>query len=330
VRALVRDRYGAPDVLWVDDIDIPAPGAGEVLVRVQAASLNTADLHSVSGTPRAARIGTGLITPKNRVIGLDVAGTVDEVGEDVSSLKPGDEVWADLSLVGGGAFAEYVCATEKTFSPKPGTIGFGEAATIPHSAILALQGLRAWKRPIRVGHKVLINGGGGCVGPFAIQIAKAHGAEVTGVDNAGKLDLMRAAGADHVVDYTHQDVTRNGVTYDRILDIATHRSVKDFRRSLTPDGTYVVIADSLGQLLGATTLGPLVTMGSDKRMGLFRWMANDRDHLAHLAKLADSGELRPIVHRRIGLGEIPEALGEMRAGRTRGKVIVTMDAGDQS
>jgi NADPH:quinone reductase-like Zn-dependent oxidoreductase len=327
---VVRDRYGPPAVLRVEDIDKPVPGEGDVLVRVHASSLNTADLHMVTGTPRFARIGTGLTAPKDRVIGLDVAGTVEQVGEGVSSLEPGDEVWADLSLVGNGALAEYVCAAAEVFAPKPAGIGFGEAATIPHSAILALQGLRAWNRPIRPGHKVLVNGGGGCVGPFGIKIAKASGAEVTAVDHAGKLDLMRSAGADHVVDYTREDVTRNGVLYDRILDIATGRSVRDFGRSLAPDGTHAVIVDSIGGLFGAATVGSVMSAGTDRRMGMFVWKANDREDLAYLAGLADAGALTPIIDRRIELDEVPAALGDMQDGKTRGKVVVSIGPGEAS
>jgi NADPH:quinone reductase-like Zn-dependent oxidoreductase len=193
---------------------------------------------------------------------------------------------------------------------------------MPHSAILALQGLRAWNRPIRTGHKVLVNGGGGCVGPFGIKIAKANGAEVTGVDHAGKLDLMRSAGADHVVDYTREDVTQNGVLYDRILDVATGRAVRDFRRSLAPDGTHAVIVDSLGGFFGASIAGAMMA-GSDKRMGVFMWKPNDRDDLDYLARLASGGQLDPIIDRRIGLEDVPAALREMQEGRTRGKVVVT-------
>jgi NADPH:quinone reductase-like Zn-dependent oxidoreductase len=324
VKAVVRDHYGPPAVLRVEEIDEPVAGQGEALVRVHASSLNTADLHSVSGTPRLARIGTGLTAPNARVIGLDLAGTVEEVGEGVSSLEPGDEVWADLSLVGSGALAEYVCAPVEVFSPKPAGVGFEEAATMPHSAILALQGLRAWNRPIRPGHKVLVNGAGGCVGPFGIMIAKAKGAEVTGVDHGGKLDLMRSAGADHVVDYTREDVTRNGVLYDRILDIATGRSVRDFGRSLAADGTHAVIVDSIGGLFGAATLGSVMTAGTGKRMGMFMWKANDREDLAYLAGLADDRALSPIIDRRVGLDQVPAALADMQEGKTRGKVVVAI------
>ena len=322
MRALIRDSYGPPAVLRVEEVEMPVPGEGEALVRVHASSLNTADLHSVTGTPRAARIGTGLTRPNTPGIGLDVAGIVEEVGSGVRDLTPGAEVWADLSLVGSGALAEFVCAASEVFSPKPAGIGFEEAATIPHSAVLALQGLRAWNRPIRVGHRVLINGAGGCVGPFALKIAKAQGAEVTGVDHAGKQDLMRAAGADHVVDFTREDITRNGVVYDRILDIATGRSVLDFRRSLAPEGSHAVIVDSLGGFFGAAALGWLASVGTGRRMGVFPWIANDPADLSSLADLANKGALDPVIDRRVGLEEVPSALLDMQQGRTLGKVVV--------
>jgi NADPH:quinone reductase-like Zn-dependent oxidoreductase len=258
------------------------------------------------------------------VLGLDVAGTVEEVGSGVTSLSPGDEVWADLSVIGSGALAEFVCAAEQVFSPKPRTVGFEEAATIPHSAVLALQGLRAWNRPIDPGHRVLINGAGGCVGPFAVKIAKAYGAEVTGVDHTGKQDLMRSVGADHVVDYTREDVTRNGVRYDRILDIATHRWVLDFMRSLSPDGTYAAIAGGLGEFLAAAAVGSAVSITGERRMGVFMWKPNDRGDLAYLAGLADSGALGPLIDRRIDLEDVPAALRDMQEGKTRGKVMVRL------
>lgn len=322
MRAVLRDRYGPIHALRVEEVERPVPGEGEALVRVQASSLNRADLHSVTGMPRLARIGIGMTGPRFPLIGLDVAGTVEEVGGNVRGLAPGDEVWADLSPVGSGAFADYVCAAEGIFSPRPAKIGFEEAATMPHSAILALQGLRAWGRPISPGHQVLINGAGGCVGPFAVRIAKSHGAEVTGVDSTAKMDLLRAVGADHVVDFTREDVTRNGVSYDRILDIATHRSVLDFRRSLTPDGTYSMIADGLGDLFGAAIFGSLFSIRTGRRMGIAPWKPNDRDGLAHLSDLANQGVLEPVIDRRIGLEEVPIALLDLQQGRTLGKVVV--------
>jgi NADPH:quinone reductase-like Zn-dependent oxidoreductase len=209
MKAIIQDRYGSPEVLELRDVEIPMPGDGQVLVRVRAASVNTADLDHLMGRSIVERLATGFPRPRNNVPGLDVAGEVVAVGENVARLRLGDLVWADLSVSGFGAFAEYVCAAEKVFTPKPATLSFDQAATVPHSAILALQGLTG-KGPIQPGQKVLINGAGGCVGPFAVQIAKSFGAEVTGVDHTGKLDMMRSVGADHVIDYTAWTSPRTG------------------------------------------------------------------------------------------------------------------------
>lgn len=322
MKALVRDRYGTPDVLEVRDVDTPAPGEGEVLVRVHASSLNTADLDYLRGVPRVVRLGTGLLRPRNGRLGFDVAGTVEAVGQHVTRLRPGDEVWADLSMGGPGAFAEWVCAPQDVFSLKPAGATFEEAATMPHSAVLALQGLHHG-RLIRPGHRVVINGAGGCVGPFAVQIAKSLGAEVTAVDDAGKLEMLRTIGADHVIDYTIEDFTRNGQRYDHILDIAGRRSVMGYRRSLTPTGTYVMIAHSLMRFFGAALLGALLSMRG-KRMGIFMWQPNKKEDLEYLAGLLVTGELRPRIDRSYQLLEVPEALRYLDLGQTRGKIVITV------
>lgn len=321
MRAIVKDRYGPPDVLYVDELDVPIPGDDQVLVKVQAASLNTADSDHLRGLPPIARLGTGLRRPKSRRIGLDVAGRVEAVGRAVTGLRPGDEVWADLFEVGHGSFAEYVCAPAAAFSPKPVTATFEVAATVPHSGVLALQGLRG-KGPVEAGQKVLINGAGGCVGPFAVQIARSFGAEVTAVDHTEKLDLLRAVGADHVVDYTQEDFTENGHRYDLILDIAATRSILRFRRSLSPDGRYVLIARSLAGFFGALVLGAWISLTGRKRMGTFMWRPNHRNDLDLLRDLLDSGRVRPLIDRRYRLEDVPDALRYLEAGQARGKLIV--------
>ncbi len=219
MKAIVRARYGSPDVLALEDVDIPQVGDDDVLVRVRAASLNAGDLDYMYGRPPMARLATGLRTPKNRGLGLDLAGEVEAVGNDVARLKVGDEVFGDMTLFGYGAFAEYVCASHKAFAMKPASMTFEQAATVPQSAILALQGLSRGT-PIQPGHTVLINGASGSVGPFAVQIAKALGAEVTGVCSAAKMAFVLGFGADHVMDYAKEDVTRTGQRYDRILDVS--------------------------------------------------------------------------------------------------------------
>lgn len=323
MKAIVRDKYGSPDVLELKEIDKPVPGDDEVLVRVHAASMNTADLDYLRGFPLAARIGTGLFKPKNRGLGLDVAGKVEAVGKTVTQFQPGDEVWADLSGSGFGAFAEYVCAPQTVFALKPAGVTFEEAATVPHSAVLALQGLRG-KRQIQPGHKVLINGAGGCVGPFAVQLAKSFGAEVTGVDSPSKLDLMRSVGADHVIDYTREDFTKNGKRYDLILDIAAQSSILKYRRALSSRGSYVLIAHSLIGFVQAFFIGAWISMTGKKKMGIFMWYPSKREDLEFLKELLGAGKIKPLIDRRYELSEVPEALRYLEEGRARGKVVITL------
>ncbi len=322
MKAIVRDKYGTPDDLRFEEKETPVAGDDEVVVEVHAASLNTADLDGMRGYPFAARIGTGLFNPKISVLGLDVAGTVRSVGKDVTLLAPGDQVWADMSMSGCGAFAEYVCAPEKAFNPKPAGLTFEDAATVPHSGLLALQGLRG-RGPITPGQRVLIIGAGGCVGPFAVQIARSFGAEVTGVDHPAKLDMLRSLGVDHIIDYTREDVTKNGQRYDLILDIAGHRAVLAYRRSLTPDGRYVLIAGSLARFFQAALLGAAISLGGSKKMGVFMWRPNRREDLELVAELIQSGKIKPLIDKRIELAAVPEAFRYLQEGHARGKVVVT-------
>jgi len=323
MRAIVRHRYGSADVLELAQIDIPVPGDDEVLVRVHAASLNTADLDNLRGIPMAARAALGLFRPRNGRMGLDLAGTVQAVGAKVDRLQPGDEVWADMIAWRYGSFAEYVCAPERVFALKPAAMSFEEAATMPHSAVLALQGLRG-KGGINPGDKVLVNGAGGCVGPFAVQIAKSFGAEVTGVDSAEKLDLIRSVGADHVIDYTREDFTRGGQRYDFVLDIAGSRSVLRYRRVLSPSGRFVLIAHSLAAYFQAFILGAWVSMTSHQRMGNPSWHPSRREDLDLLGRLFETGQLKPVIDSRFPLSEVPDALRRLESGRARGKIVITV------
>lgn len=323
MKAVVRDRYGSPDVLRFAEIDTPVVESGQALVRVRAASLNTADADHLVGLPRIARIGTGLRRPATGRVGLDVAGTVEAVAPDVTGLRPGDDVWADLFAHGHGSFAQYVSAPATAFARKPAGLTFEQAATVPHSGVLAIQAMRAGG-PIRAGDSVLVIGAGGCVGPFAVQIAKAYGAEVTAVDHSGKLDLLRTLGADHVVDYTRKDVTANGRRYDLILDIAARRSVLSYRRCLTSGGRYVLIARTLSGFAGAALLGGLITLASDKRMGTFMWRPNERSDLDTLAGMFDRGLITPVIDRRFPLADTANAFRYLRAGHARGKVVITL------
>lgn len=323
MRAIVQDRYGSPDVLELRDVDVPEPGDDQALVKVRAASVNTADLDHLRGRSLAERLATGFSRPRNRIPGLDMAGEVVAVGEKLTRLRAGDEVWADLSVARFGAFAEYVCAAEQVFAPKPAALTFEEAATVPHSAVLALQGLLG-KGPIRPGERVLINGAGGCVGPFAIQIAKSFGAEVTGVDHTGKLEMLGRLGADHIIDYTREDFTRSGRRYDLILDVAARHSVLHYRRSLAPEGRYVLVARSLAGFFQALVIGAWISATQPKRMGIFMWNPNKWEDLDFLRGLLDGGEIRPLIDRRYDLSQVPEALRYVEQGQARGKVVITV------
>jgi NADPH:quinone reductase-like Zn-dependent oxidoreductase len=322
MRAVVRDRYGLPDVLQLRDVDTPSPGEGDVLVRVHAASLNTADSEHLLGRPRLTRVWTGLRRPRAGRIGLDVAGTVDAVGSGVNGLRVGDRVWADLFEFGHGSLAEHVCAPATAFAPIPDGVSFEIASTVPHSALLALQGLRA-AGGARPGASVLVVGAGGCVGPFAVQIAKAEGAEVTAVDHAGKLEMLRELGADRCVDFTREDVTAGTQRYDVILDIADREPLRRYRRCLAPGGRYVLIARTLSGFLAAAVIGGLSTALSSKRMGVFMWRPNRRTDLDAVAELLVSGRVVPRIDRRFSLDEVADAFGYLQSGQAQGKVVVT-------
>jgi NADPH:quinone reductase-like Zn-dependent oxidoreductase len=323
MKAIVRSRYGSPDVLQLIEVAKPAPKGDEVLVRVHAASVNAGDLDYLYGRPLFGRMFTGLRHPRNHRLGLDVAGQVEATGEEVKSVHSGDEVFGDMTSYGFGAFAEYVCAPEKAFAPKPVGMTFEEAATVPQAAILALQGLRG-KRQLQPGARVLINGAGGSVGTFAVQIAKYFGAEVTGVDSTSKLDLVRSIGADHVMDYTREDFTKSGQRYDRILDIWGRSSIFDYRRALSPTGTYAMVGGSTGRIFQVLILGPLISMNERKTMGLMWWRGFRKEDVEFLTELIGGGKVSPVIDRRFHLSEVPDALRYLEAGHAQGKLVITV------
>jgi NADPH:quinone reductase-like Zn-dependent oxidoreductase len=324
MKAAVRDRYGTPEVVAVRDVDRPRPIDDQVLVRVRAASVNRADLDALGPKPAFARLFMGLAAPRVPGLGLDAAGEVEAVGPNVTRYKPGDRVFADLFLYRTGAFADYVCAREKAFLPIPVGMTFEEAATLPHSAVLAVQGLRLRDgRTIKPGDRVLIDGASGNVGPFAVQIAKAIGAEVTGVARTEKLDFVRSLGADHVIDYTTTDYTRTGERYDWIVDTDSHHSVLAIQRALRPGGVYVTLGGTTRTILAAMLLGLAISRASNKHMGLLTWWKpfNPPD-LAKVTDLIAAGVVRPVIDRRFPLSEIVQALRWVDDGRARGKVVV--------
>ena len=323
MRAVIRTRYGSPDVVSVRDVPTPIPQPDQLLVRVRAASLNTADLDFLTGHPAAARLAFGLIRPRNSIMGADLAGTVESVGAGVTGFRPGDDVWADMSGSSYGALAEFVCVREKVAVTKPAELSFAQAATVPHSGVLAWQGLTA-KRAIRPGQRVLVNGAGGCVGPWAVQLAKSFGAEVTAVDSTAKLDWLRSIGADHVVDFTREDVTRSGRRYDYILDIAEHGSVLRYRRSLTPNGSYALIARTLTGFGLTFLLGGAISLTSKRRMGNFLWSPSRRSDLDALAEMLVAGKIVPLIDSQCDLDGVPDGLRRLAAGDARGKIVVTL------
>jgi NADPH:quinone reductase-like Zn-dependent oxidoreductase len=322
MRAIVCTRYGPPDVLQLREVEKPAPKDDEVLVRVHAASLNAADAEILRGD-WPARFG-GPRRPQHKIPGSDVAGTVEAVGGNVKQLQPGDEVWGDLSFpYGYSTFAEYVCVSENALALKPASMTFEEASTYPQSALISLQTLRD-KGKIRPGQQVLINGAGGGMGTFAVQIAKYYGAEVTGVDSAGKLDMLRTIGADHVIDYAREDYTKSGKRYDLILDVVAHRSIFDYRRALSPEGVFLIVGGSLTTLLQVLILGALISRTGNKKLGLNAYDANNKEDLAFLAELFETDKVVPVIDRCYPLSEVPEALRYLEQGHALGKLVITV------
>jgi NADPH:quinone reductase-like Zn-dependent oxidoreductase len=326
MQAAIRDEYGSPDVVRVEDIATPTPVGDEVLVRVHAASVNRADLDNLYPRWAFLRLLLGLRRPRNRRIGLDVAGVVEAVGPDAARLRVGDRVLADLYEHGLGALAEYVCAKERAFLPMRDELSFDDAATLPHSAVLAIQGLRLGRgrRSVGPGDHVLIVGASGNVGPFAVQLAKHAGATVTGVCRTEKMDFVRAQGADEVIDYTVADPLTTGGPYDWILDVDGNVSLSRSRTALRPGGVYLTLGGTGRGILSALIAGPLLSRFSGgRRVGLLLgWKPFAADDVATLQALVADGTLRPPIDRRYPLAEVAEALRHLDEGRSRGKVLV--------
>jgi NADPH:quinone reductase-like Zn-dependent oxidoreductase len=324
MKAIVRSQYGSPAVLRLAEIEMPRVTDNDVLVRVRATALNPDDLEYLYGKSPFTRIAVGLRSPKVRGLGVDVAGEVEAVGRSVTEFREGDEVIGNMTEYGLGAHAEYVCAPARAFALKPLRLSFEQASTVPQAAILALQGLRG-NRKVQPGDQVLINGAGGNVGPFAVQIARHCGAEVTGVDSTDKLDMLRSIGAEHVIDFTREDSNRSGRTYDWILDVVARRSMFEWRRALRPRGTYVMLGASTARLLQGAVVGPLISMAGDKTMGvMWWWRPYDKGDMEFLSQLLDAGTLTPVIDRRYPLSDVPEALRYLESGRACGKVVINV------
>ena len=321
MRAVVYTRYGPPDVLRLRDVQTPVPKDGEVLVKVHAVSLNASDWEALRGKPLYSRI-MGPFRPRHHILGSDIAGRVEVAGRNVTLFQPGEDVFADILRYTGG-FAEYVCVPETALARMPAGMAYEEAAALPQAGAIALQGIQG-KGQVHPGQKVLINGAGGGSGMYALQLAKVHGAEVTGVDNAEKLEFMRSLGADHVIDYTRDDFTRNGRTYDLILDLAAHRSAFAYKGSLMPGGRYLYVGGSVATLLQVLLIGPLAGRAEGKKIRLLA-VRQGAQHLAPLVELCRAGKIATVIDRRYRLSEVPEALRYLGEGHAKGKVVVIVE-----
>jgi NADPH:quinone reductase-like Zn-dependent oxidoreductase len=316
MRAIVYERSGFPEVLEARELPAPTPGEGEVLVRVRAAAVGAGDWHLLRGEMWAVRLYQGMRAPKRPVLGHECAGLVEAVGAGVEGFAAGDEVFGESG--NAGTFAEWVCIPERTLAPKPAGLSFEEAAALPVSATTALQGLRD-KGKIQAGQKVLINGASGGVGCYAVQIAKSFGAEVTGTCSAGKMDLVRSLGADHVLDYREADFTDRAERYDLVLDCVGTSPLKACKRRLTPAGIYVAVA-------GAPLRGLRIALAGGKQAVAYIAKPNRAD-LDVIGDLVARGELRPVVDRCFALGEVPDALRYFGEHRARGKIVIALPEG---
>ncbi len=320
MKAIVYTKYGPPEALQLTEVAKPTPKDDEVLIKVQAVSVNRSDWEGLRGKPLYARLG-GLLSPRQQRLGSDIAGRVEMAGRNIRRFQPGDEVFGDISGRIGG-FAEYVCARESALALKPASMTFEQVAAIPQAAVIALQGIRD-KGQVQPGQKVLINGAGGGAGTFAVQLAKLYGAEVTGVDNTGKLDFMRPLGADHVIDYTQEDFTKNGKQYDLILDVVAHRSVFAYKRALRANGSYFFVGGSVATIFQILLLGPWIRGTTGKKIRILAVQPNTED-VDFMKELIETGKVTPVIDRTYPLSEVPDAIGYVGEGQAKGKVVITV------
>ncbi|MEJ2252346.1 MAG: NAD(P)-dependent alcohol dehydrogenase [Candidatus Lokiarchaeota archaeon] len=325
MKAIICPKYGSADVLQFREVEKPTPKDDEVLVKIHASTINSADYDCLRGTP-IVRFG-GLRKPRFKILGSDIAGTIESVGRNVKQFQQGDEIFADKSFPDYGAFAEYVCVPESNLTLKPAKMTFEQAATIPQAAVAALQGLCNKEQipRFRPGQAVLINGAGGGMGSFAIQIAKVFGAEVTGVDSTEKVDIIRSTGADYVIDYTEENFTKKGKTYDLILDMAAHHSIFDYKRSLNPKGIYRIVGGSWKTILQVLFFGPIFSLFGSKRMSITAWKPNKKEDINFIIELFETGKLIPIIDKRYPLSKITEVFRYFEKGHCKGKLVIKMD-----
>jgi len=321
MKAVVYTRYGPPGALALTDVATPVPKDNEVLVRVAAVSLNRSDWETLRGKPLYSRIG-GPFRPRHHILGSDVAGRVEAAGRRATLFRPGQDVFGDI-LGHMGGFAQYVCVPQGILAPMPAGMTYAEAAALPQAAAIALQGIRD-KGQVQRGQKVLVNGAGGGSGMYAIQLAKLHGAEVTGVDNAEKLEFMRSLGADHVIDYTREDFTANGRAYDLVLDLAAYRRAFAYKAALAPGGRYLYVGGSVTTLLQVLLAGPLIGRAGGKKIRLLA-VRLGVEHLAPMVELCQAGKIATVIDRRYPLSETPAALQYLGEGHAKGKVVIIVE-----
>ena len=320
MKAVIYTQYGGPEVLQVKEIEKPFPKDDEVLIKVHAASINDWDWGLLEGD-FVNRMLNGLFKPKRKILGSDIAGRIESIGKNVTRFKTGDDVYGDLSGQWGG-FAEYVCGRETSLALKPVNMRFEEAAAIPQAAMLAVQGLID-KGKIKPGQKLLMNGAGGGVGTFALQIAKTFGIEVTGVDKTNKLDMLRSLGFDHVIDFTKEDFTRNGLRYDLILDVKTNRPMRDYLRALNPEGIYVTVGGNMSRLLQALFLGPWISRFNKKHIRIVALKPNK--DLDYMNNLFEAGKVKPVIDGTYRMDEIQKAFELFGRGDHKGKLVLVIN-----
>ncbi len=329
MKAIVYNQYGSPDVLQIREGEKPVAGDHEVLVKIYAASINSWDWDLVRGKPLLFRLW-GLFKPKYPIPGADIAGRVEAVGKNVTQFQPGDEVFGDLCECGWGGYADYVSVPEKVLTKKPAAMTFEQAAAIPQAGAMALQSIRD-KGQVQPGQKVLINGAGGGVGTFAVQIAKYFGAEVTAVDHTAKLDMLRALGADRVIDYTREDFTARREEYDLIIDVVANRSIFQYRRALRPGGKFFMVGGTVPAIFQGIFLGPLISLAGGrkgKKLGILAHKPNK--DLAVMNELFTAGKVIPVIDRRYPLNEVAEAFRYFATGQVQGKVVITVESDDKN
>ncbi len=327
MKAIVYTKYGPPDVLQLKEVEKPSPKEDEVLIKINAAAINQGDYYSLTGKPFMVHLTDGLFKPKDKILGMDVAGRIEAVGRNVKQFQSSDEVFGDISWHAKGAFAEYVSVPENLLALKPPNISFEDAASVPVAAVVALQGIRDTGQ-IQPGQKVLINGASGGVGTFAVQIAKYYGAEVTAVCSTGKMDLVRSIGADHAIDYTQEDFTQNGKHYDLILGVNGSHPLSDIKRALSPEGTYVCIGGPISHIFKTLLLGPLMSKKEVKQLRNATAQHSQKD-LVVVKELLEAGKVVPVIDRRYKLSEAAEAFRYFGGGHAKGKVVITVVEGSE-